>query len=813
MGPLILSYKGVNLMETKSLTIEKSQDNEDKSYSSYITESIKLLNTVVVFLEKCILSKNYKPSPLYSEVICLSPKGEEIIKRITHKMDSEKNNVISELKLASLLSSLELIDINRMDVYKFLNIVHEEVKTKKLLFPYVFGRELYDKFFMLFNNDDHLNYEDTLKLLENTPNGVYQVNNLISGPFGLLKSQEIRNYGPVRAIPIHHCSDTACQTLHVTELSTADSLIAIYIKEINKIIDETSINKQIIQSQPLKQTSIFDDNNLDDLPDLLGTFPVVELRILLAYLIDNNKGIRQHFPKDRDLKHYWQGNGEKIASNLQHAECLQLILLFKDLEIASSLERLIYENKIHIPPTEIRSPHFRRKRKRVFKLNIECSRYGLRCTIYDQNQTNVALIRLKNLITKLYSESNNMEKLEWKLRNINGNNIVEKIEKYLLSENPKEILMNLIFDNSDYVKKTFEYLKYGDFELPYPPIKEEFIINKILWKLGFNSMTFPDFLNIFWKRHGQFLNIINITDIVTENDREAIRSAGVNYFVSLEEILDYSLSFITWALLSDHFLDTNFVFNLEDARKFMVEKINSQKYLINDNEYLVLDSEGKNTLYPLIKGFEIVAQLCEKCLNERNTYRRPKSEYPFYHNKTEIYKFPFDYKVFLLNLNESEVKRLINILREITNMLERNNISNVRNRIKHNRPINEFPNKNELENTTKVIEQVIKLMESEGIIPQLFIYSGTEIDQFGRGVTKYRNYRNVILHVSNNSQFIRCGLPDYKNPQLILPNLSINKSIEKPRFFYQDKTAYSNFWKDYPKRKIQNEESYNIKEE
>ncbi|MCP3026588.1 hypothetical protein [Halobacillus sp. A5] len=799
---MVNSNSGLNLGENS-----KTKSLEGNSHKT--TEKHRLIYDISMFLHKCILSKDYTPSQSYSEAIVLNDIGQEVIEQLLDKLKTISKNG-PELKLATVLSSPGYIDLELSNFDLLLKTVHEEIKNKKLLFPYVFGRELYDKFFDMYGNDEEINYEETLSLLDNTPNGVFQVNDLLTGPFGLLKSTEFRNYSPVRDVPIRHCQDTSCHALHITSLMTASSVINELINEIREIGQD--FQSYFPQLTPLRKPNFYDDNNLENLPDLLGTFPEGELKILLSLLINKHKEIRASFPKDHEFNHIWNGDGWGIANTLQHSQCMQLILLFKDNEIAEALERLIYDNKINISSSEIRRPYITRKRRKRFNLKIECSRYGLRCTIDSKENTNIALIRLKNLITKLYSESDQMEKLEWKLRNIHGDNFVEKLEKYLLNENPQKILINLIFDNADYVKATFNYLKYGDFEFPYPSIKEEYILNKILWKLGFNSMSYPDYLNVFWKRHEHFLKIIKISDVITEEERETIRSSGVNYFVSLEEILDYSLSFITWSLLADHYLDTKFEFNLEDARKFMVRNINDFQYYISDTDYLVLDSEGKNTLYPLIKGFVVVAEICEDYLNKRSSFKRPISEFPSYHNKTNIFKFPFDYKIFLLNLNESDVRRLIENLKEITSILENANVSNVRNRIKHNRPIHEFPKIDELEKTSRVIEELVNKMEVNGIIPQLYIYSGTEVDQFGRGVTNYRNYNNVLLQLSNNSQFIRCGLPDYMNPQLTIPNVNINNSIEKPRFLYQDKTLYSNYWEDYPKRKIQNEEECDNKE-
>lgn len=780
-------------IEIKDVAIEETiEEKNERIELEKKRTKIKILNQ---FLGKSILKVNYKPNLKYSETIILSEKGKSLYKDLKDQFSVLDDKYDSEIKLSLMLTSIENINLEATNIYNLKEIISDEIINKNLLFPHVYGRELYNTFNQLFNCNDILDAKETTMLLNDSPIGVFQIGNLLIGPFGILESRQKRAMPPskFRKYPLWYCEDVSCLKVHRTELTSSENIIHNLVQSLEEI---SSTDKEM----SLNEIILFDPynyNRIDELAYLIGTFPDEELRLLLSDLINKDKTMRKLLPNN--FKDLWKGDGQKITAQLAHNQCFQLILLFKDDEILKTLEDLIFNNKINISETEIRKGGVMINRRGLFNTETQCSKYGFRSVITMGGEINSSLIRLKNLIKKLYYTSSlEKEKLRWKLRNFEGSTLDEVLSRYLLTENPREIIFNLIFDNVNNVQKTCEYLNCTDFSTLLDPYKEEYFINMILWKLGFDITIFPSYQSLFWKRHEQFLRIIKNNQVFTEDEREAIRSSGVNFFVSLEEILDYALSFITWAFLSDHYISDKFTFNLEDARAFTADIINEYRYEISDTEFLNIDKDGRNTLYPLIKGFSVLAKICEDHIKSKEIYIRSETEFPSYYKKTDLYDFPFRHKVLLLDLEKTDVKRVIELLKSISDTLETKNISNVRNRIKHNRPIHEFPSISELEETCKAISDAVLKMEMEGILPTVYIRSGKENDEFGRGFVKYKNYKGVSILLSNSSQFIRSGMPLYKKVQLILPNVHINNSVDKLRFNYLEKTKYSNYWSDYP---------------
>lgn len=148
----------------------------------------------------------------------------------------------------------------------------------------------------------------------------------------------------------------------------------------------------------------------------------------------------------------------------------------------------------------------------------------------------------------------------------------------------------------------------------------------------------------------------------------------------MEQILNYSLSFITWTLLSDHYLETMFRLNLAQAQEFMAMRLSGIS--IGETK-LEFDPAGKNTLFPLILGFDILANLCRKMLDESDKFLRPDSEIPDFLKYSKLESFPFFHKVLILDLRENDREKVLELLKETSQSLTRAQVCNIRNRIEH----------------------------------------------------------------------------------------------------------------------------------
>jgi len=401
-------------------------------------------------------------------------------------------------------------------------------------------------------------------------------------------------------------------------------------------------------------------------------------------------------------------------------------------------------------------------------------------------------------LTQIYS-GKNLHQLEWKLQNVSGVDVYERLHRYICSEEPKNIIRNLILDTEQHLNSAFNNLRYGLFVPPSSLEDEDFLIEKILWKLGFDIPAYPQYQRLFWTRLQRLVDFVKSSSTFDENTKEIIRSNSVNFFVSLEEILEYSLSFSTWALLSDHFLDTKFRCDLNKARQVMASFLNGRQF--GSNEPLKLDPDGKNTLYSLIQGFVILSDLCIELINDNNKkYIRNKKEQPGYFGRTTLNTFPFIHKMLIFDIPKNDFERIIELLNEITHQLEISNICSIRNRLEHKST--DFPGQKDILSSCDVVSSIIQKMEEFFITPSVHLYSGLILDQFRRRTLIFKNYAGKEIRLTFPSEFEPCELPSSHAPLLFFPLVRLGNTSDPLRFQIIEPSDYVNTWESYPKRRI-----------
>src|SRR5258708_29250902 len=87
-------------------------------------------------------------------------------------------------------------------------------------------------------------------------------------------------------------------------------------------------------------------------------------------------------------------------------------------------------------------------------------------------------------------------------------------------------------------------------------------MSRMLWKAGFEVPRHSETYARLRVRLNRFREaVLSMKTIRRESDREAIRSAGVNFFVSVEEVLQALVAFNLWVLVSDHLVATHWQYD------------------------------------------------------------------------------------------------------------------------------------------------------------------------------------------------------------------------------------------------------------
>ena len=301
------------------------------------------------FFSRCIIKEDYSVSEKFNEAIILSSKGQELFKQL--KEGKLKETSDSKIKLAIFLEFYHdelLVDIDKTKSEILTQILHEQILSGQIIFPWIYGRLLYDKYFEEFEEQEEvLSPADTQKLLLDTPKGIFQLGKMTVGPLGVIKTNHIRHIPPTRRIRLWHCSDNSCTAFHETYLNTSKTDLIEIQEEIDTILEsEKPSNWGELFLRLIDPVNYYyDSDRLSDFPFLLiNAFGKYELKKLLEEIINNNKEFRNLLPKERKFT----GAAVTIVDGLTKYECFQLILLENDKTLIELIEKLIIKEEIII---------------------------------------------------------------------------------------------------------------------------------------------------------------------------------------------------------------------------------------------------------------------------------------------------------------------------------------------------------------------------------------------------------------------------------------------------------------------------------
>ena len=467
-------------------------------------------------------------------------------------------------------------------------------------------------------------------------------------------------------------------------------------------------------------------------------------------------------------------------------------MLFNNASLIKIAEIAVDEGKIVVPPTEVRTCRFIRDCSNRFDVGCELSRLGIR---FESGSDHLGEARLIALIENAFE--NEKESLKWKLRTTTGADECEKLRRHIHdASQPDRVLREFIFSDEKRLRKGFEFLNIRIEAFPQTAEAEERLLHQMIWKLGFETPFFPEYINTFLARHSTFSKAYRSSSPYSETQKEEIRSAAVNFFVSLEDILDRTLSFSAWLLLKDHFAETNYRFEINSARKFMAESLDGRS--VGTQEPVRFETERQNTLYPMIKGFELLADLCEEYLSNPGEFKRDEEDFPSYDGESRLFRFPFRHTTLILDLKNEKRIEVLEVLRKIAKDLETANVCDIRNRIEHKR--DEFPLLEEIEKATSAIEAVLELTRKIGLTPNLYRKIASNRDENGRGTITMLDSEGREFNLPTPSNCHGLRLPSLSGGVLLVPIVLIGDTIEPIRFRLEVESEYSNMWKNYPRR-------------
>jgi hypothetical protein len=338
------------------------------------------------------------------------------------------------------------------------------------------------------------------------------------------------------------------------------------------------------------------------------------------------------------------------------------------------------------------------------------------------------------------------------------------------------------------VLDTFRLLQYGHFDLPSDSDSDRELVEKVLWKLGNDLPAPPPPERRVTDRIQIFRRISDRERDRTEESIDSIRSAGINMFVELESLLSDVVDFACWMLLSDHYTDNRrmrFTYRKKVAQGFSRPLLAARSH---DSSF-EFDVTGANSLGTLIEAFRVIAGLCEEALEAATDFVRPKNTIPFIDVYSKIYFFPFIHTKLVLDIEPASVSTILSTLRSVASELDAAAVASVRNGMGH--PRSTFPTDEDVVKCCLGIERALMSMQTQGMLPTVYVRISREIDAFGRICTIMSDGDDRHVRLVGPSEISGSGMPPASAPQMIMTGMHLAHSSQPLRLAYVEETGFT----------------------
>jgi hypothetical protein len=758
------------------------------------TREVRRLLNVRKLMSECLIDADYKiPGDLHNAIV-LSPDGEKLVETLVRNKNSVPYPEARLLCLLELWHTDILIDPIATRTDELIRAFGEQVRSLEVRYPYIFGRTLYDKAADqgIGARKPYLSAIESQEFLHGTPQGVFQCGAYVTGPYGILMSDDIRYLDPSSDIG-YHCADLSCNDLHQLGLGTSwDARINKSREKVRKYLEQES-EAPSEWTTFLRETNldapraVYDDMRGDTIAFLVGdAMNESEQRHLLALLLESASEKMQTQMRSVGLI----GCAAEIAETVGRAELLQLILLVPTKNIVGGIDRMALTGELKIPDDEVRIPVINLTASGPYGLYPELNRYGVR---FRSAGMNIAPLRLRRLVAQMYPADNEQDRseLDWQLRSETAETLESKIEQYLHKRGPREAVSTLLLARRTNLIVATERLNVIDELLSTDGDR----VNAVLWKLGFSIADNLDAHAQFWRYHSALNALCKPAAVnVPVVDVEQLRERSVNYFVTLEEILRDALLYTTWALTTDHYsARRKFAYNPELDSE---EALQTLKSHVNGNKHLGVKLSSALTLYPLIHGFAVLAHHLESLQGREEDFARPPKDVPIWASAQDLQVFPFSHTVPFLDLLGESQSTILGDLRNVTDRLSNADVSDVRNALLHPRPADIA----RLRVALQAIEDVVKSLRSSGYLRQAFRPVRIEVDEAGRKTSVLADPYGETVLVNSPSYFDWVGLPGPSSGVHFMPAAYFQVPSGVLRFKTEPTSPYSELWGNYPRR-------------
>ena len=178
---------------------------------------LRRLYAVRLFLIESVLPDGYHFPRVMEDTVHLTDDGERIFQQLR-----EENPLLAPMDakaavFAEFFSSSGLLVDYQATKYEDLQAaLSSDIANATIRYPWVFGDALEAAYIESYGADarEYLPFNETMAVLAQLPQGVFQVADITVGPFGMVKVIQQRCLPPGLCGPEISCSDPGCSGIH-----------------------------------------------------------------------------------------------------------------------------------------------------------------------------------------------------------------------------------------------------------------------------------------------------------------------------------------------------------------------------------------------------------------------------------------------------------------------------------------------------------------------------------------------------------------------------------------------------------------------
>ncbi|MGE5567028.1 MAG: hypothetical protein ACM3YN_12870 [Parcubacteria group bacterium] len=771
-------------------------EEELRAYSPTTLDNLEDLFGIRDVIDAAVPCASFNAPRGFREYIIPSSTGSELAALVEQAMGEQDPDNLALALLLKFFHHDLLINPTLSDPKRAWAMLEAQILAGDIKLPYRFGRTLYDKF-----NDgqassgaEHLTPDDVDRLLDGAEQGIYQVGRYVTGPLGVLESREKRYLPAFRRLPLWHCSDTGCRGTHHVSLLVHQ----------NDVEDILEVLSDIAKSQfgpPSRWYSALIDLHRREVPSrgreynnlaliLSDAIPSPERNALLTRALGiHGDALRREIVKRRpDLKAL---NSDALAERLSEGAQVQLLLMLRDVELVQLIDSCIWAREIKIPPTEVRKSNENPPPVSSYDSNAELSMFGIRT-----EQDNPSLF-LADLVWREYERVGQLSELAWRCQKGGATPNRSIVLEYMKVRGVRDVVRKLVLPSRPIALAIADRLHC---DISSDAVEDE-LVNRILWKCGFNI---PRFDSIYARLSAQLSlfreEVVRYRPHLSEDDRDAIRAKGVNVFVSLEKVIEEIVSYNVWALSSDHFVETRFAYRPSDALARVSEVLGS--HIEVNGQRFVWKVEGGNVLGVLLLYARAAANwVIGLGAQDREVWARAPEDIPHFASEDrEARRFGFWHRQLWADADQNELSEFAREFDNLVGQLEKSRLSEVRNGLDHYRDADKFPLTDLLIACESRISSALQFSDVNRFIPKLFWMERWETDSFGLSEATFTDASGRKVAVGRPASI--SGVPRMGfSHAVVIPFGNLLGGVNSDLFFrVVEDSTYSRLWANYPRR-------------